>query len=871
MKTLSLLFAVAVLAISLHPAEALGADAPYNLLCEGKANPMGIDVIQPRFSWWVNEGLQAGYEIRVTTEGDVVWESGKVDGDASIWVEYEGKPLNSRRRYEWQVRTWNEKGAASEWSEPAWFEMGLLEQDEWRADWIGHPERTTLRSVPPVYLRKDFELEGGVKRARLYISARGIFEASLNGERVGEDIFAPGWTDYAKRNQYMSYDVTAMLKDGENAMGIILADGWHNGNLMWQGMKNWYGTDTSILAQLEIQTEAGAQLFICTDGTWKVATGPILESDFYNGEKYDARAEMDGWNQPGFDAKDWLPPRLETTPTGKLVAKVVEPVRRQEILKPVSMHQAPDGEWIYDFGQNLVGWVKITMQGDIRTTATLRYSEMLQADGSLYVENMRSAEVTDRYTFKDEEPVEWEPKFTFHGFRYLGVSGLLGGKGPGTVEAVVLNTDAPMTGEFSCSNPLLNQLQSNIVWGQKGNYLEVPTDCPQRDERLGWTGDAQVFVRTATYNMNVSPFFEKWMTDMRDAQLDNGLVPVIIPRLEEDGSSPAWSDAITICPTVIYERYGNERILRENFEAMKAWTEYQRENSHDLIFPKQGVWAGFGDWLAVDAPEPGAAPTPKRLIGTAYFAHGAHLVAEAAEVLGLPEEAKRYRALSEEVKAAFLREFVNADGRLKKETQTGYLLALGFDLLPDQWREPAVDILVEDIESRGWHLSTGFVGTGLLMPVLSKAGRNDVAYRVLLQETYPGWLYSIRQGATTMWERWNSYSHEDGFGDAGMNSFNHYAYGAVGEWMYSVIAGIDALKPGFKQILIRPQPGGGLTWAKGMLESPYGVISTNWTLEDGIFELEAVIPPNTSALVELPNGERQNVGPGEFQFRVELE
>jgi alpha-L-rhamnosidase len=421
-----------------------------------------------------------------------------------------------------------------------------------------------------------------------------------------------------------------------------------------------------------------------------------------------------------------------------------------------------------------------------------------------------------------------------------------------------------MAGEFACSNELLNQLQSNIVWGQRGNYFEVPTDCPQRDERLGWTGDAQVFVRTATFNMNVAPFFEKWMADMRDAQQPNGEFPHYAPRLDEKRSSAAWADAGVICPWVIYERYGNLQILADNFDAMRRWVDFQETSSKNLIRPN----TGYGDWLAIDAPKPGAAPTPKPLIGTAYFAHTANLVAKAAAALGRKTEAEHYAQLAGRIKAAFNREFVNADGRLIKETQTGYLLALGFDLLPESKREVAVAALIEDIKSRDWHLSTGFVGTGLLMPVLSKVGRNDVAYRILLQETYPGWLYSIRQGATTMWERWNSYTHTDGFGPVGMNSFNHYAYGAVGEWLYAVIAGIDAGAPGFKKILIQPQPGGGLTWAKGRLDSPYGVIATEWKLDGDNFTLAATIPANTTATVLLPNGERHEVGAGQHNFTV---
>lgn len=884
--TLALLLLMPVFA----QAAQTGLQAPQHLRCEHKPNPLGLDTPEPRLSWWVTDdrpnAVQSAYQVEVYTDESgqtLKWNTGKVESDESVGIVYAGPELGTGERLHWRVRTWDSHDEASPWSEMAWFEMALMEPNDWRAAWIGHPPRFTNRPQPAVYLREDLNLGASIKRARLYISARGIFEAQINGQPVSEDVFAPGWTDYSLRNQYMTYDVTSLLQEGENAVGLILADGWHNGNLKWAGSRNWYGDDTSVIAQMVIDLDGGERVFLATGSEWRVATGPIVESDFYNGEKYDARSELGDWSMPGYDESKWLAPRLEDADTGMLVAKVIQPVRRQEVLPAQSIRRADNGEWIFDFGQNIVGWTRLRARGKLGGSVQLRFAEMLNPDGTLYVDNLRSAEAVDRYTFaakgREEEGwnrkfhgnyEEWEPKFTFHGFRYAGITGLDYEPDAETLEAVVLNTDAPMTGEFECSNPLLNRLQSNIVWGQKGNYLEVPTDCPQRDERLGWTGDAQVFVRTATFNMEIQPFFEKWMADMRDAQQPNGQVPVIIPRLDDKGSSPAWSDAVTICPWTIYDRYGNERILAENLGAMADWVDYQESSSDDLIWPSKDAWGGFGDWLAIDAPTPGEAPTPKNLIGTAHFANSATLTAKAAEVVGDTNRAQHYRDLAERVRQAFRKEFVNRDGTLKKETQTGYLLALAFDMLEENQREKAVERLIADIESRGWHLSTGFVGTGLLMPTLSEVGRNDVAYRILMQETYPGWLYSIRQGATTMWERWNSYTHEDGFGPVSMNSFNHYAYGAVGEWMYSVIGGIDNIEPGFKKIRIRPLPGGGLNSARASLESPYGLISTSWNVKGQGFKLEATIPPNTTAVVELPDGKRHEVGSGHHSFHAEL-
>lgn len=829
-------------------------------------NPLGIDSRRPRFSWWVNDSranaMQSAWCIEITDGKGNKWNSGKRLGANSVDVEFDAVPFVSRERCTWRVKTWDGAGVESPWSEASSFEIGLLKAEDWQASWIGHPPRFTGRSVPPVYLRRDFVLDQAPAKARLYISARGLYETEINGKRIGNDAFVPGWTDYSKRNQYLSYDVTSALANGSNTIGIILADGWHNGYLKAPVQKNHYGNDTSVIARLEIETKDGKHFTLVTDDSWQAATGPILESDIYNGEKYDARAELGKWSSPGYKAANWLKPRIESPETGWLIAKVCEPVRPCETIKAKSVKRSPDGEWIFDFGQNLVGHARIHIAGKLARTVTLHFAEMLKPDGSLYLDNLRSAEATDRYTFKDDKPVTWEPRFTFHGFRYVGLSGIDTEPTVDSVEAVVLHTDAPKTGEFSCSIDLLNQLQSNIVWGQKGNYFEVPTDCPQRDERLGWTGDAQVFVRTATFNMNVAPFFEKWSADMRDSQMPDGQFPHFAPLIGtlRMSSSPAWADAGVICPWTIYERYGNTRILADNFEAMKRWVDYQEKTSKELIRPD----GGFGDWLAIGKQ------TPKPLIGTAYFAHTSKLLSQAAAVLGRDEDARHYADLSKQVADAFNREFVLPDGKLKTESQTGYLLALGFDLLPEAKRPAALKALLADLESNNWHLATGFVGTGLLMPVLSKSGCNDVAYRILLQETYPGWLYSIRQGATTMWERWNSYTKDKGFGDASMNSFNHYAYGAVGEWMYSVIAGIDAAEPGFRKILIQPQPGGGLTWAKGSLESPYGLISTDWKLQHGEFSLQVVIPTNTAATVRLPNGESHETGAGTHTFKARL-
>ncbi|MBC2593663.1 family 78 glycoside hydrolase catalytic domain [Ruficoccus amylovorans] len=870
----------ACLAPSLHA----GVDAPVHLRCEGQEGPLGIYPRSPRLSWQLadtgSDVRQSAYQVVVAysrenlDKGHFWWDSGKVISDQSVGVVYGGPEPEARQLYFWKVRVWDRSGNVSDWSEVATWETGLLGRGDWSARWITGHERDTAQSMPAVYYRTQFNIppagqEGDkVESARLYVSARGVFEGWINGQRVGEDYFAPGWTDYNIRNQYLTYDVTDALRKGENVLGFIVGDGWHNGYLMWgkHHRKNWYGEDTALLAQLVIRYQDGNEHIVATDENWLNRTGPIVSSDFYDGETYDARLELGNWSEPGYDAEGWWPCRLLQAPQVPMEAKRFGTVRQHETLKPVAVTRGEKGEWIYDFGQNMVGWVKLRVSGEEGDSVILRFAETLHPDGSLYTDNLRKAKVTDTYHFARAGTVEWEPHFTFHGFRYASV---WAAHEPESVEAVVMHTQLQPAGSIETSNPLVNRLQQNIVWSLRSNFLEIPTDCPQRDERLGWTGDAQVFIRTAIYNRDVKNFFEKWLTDLRDAQGKDGQFPNIAPRLNQKSSAAGWGDAGVICPWAIYQFYGDRRVLEENYEAMKAWVDFQERSSDNLIRPE----SGFGDWLALDKEDsrgPGDTATPRALVATAFFAHAADLVARTAEVLENERDKQHYSDLHERVRTAFQKEFISQGGRVSGDTQTAYVLALGFGLVPERLRETASGYLVDDIRARDWHLSTGFIGTGLLMPVLNEIGRNDVAYRLLLQETYPGWLYSVRQGATTMWERWNSYSHENGFARGGMNSFNHYAYGAVGQWLYAVVGGISPLDPGFKSILIRPVPGGDLTWAKTHYDCPYGRIETDWKVEGDTFTLKAIVPPNTSAVVELPDGRRETVGSGVHNYTCTL-
>ena len=860
-----------------------------DLKCEYLCNPVGIDEQAPRLSWRHDSSrrgaCQSAYRLVAASTPDLLetpdlWDTGMVKSDRCLDIPYAGPPLTSRQAVCWRVQVWDERNRRATWSQPAHFEMGLLRAADWRASWIGRPLESREGSQPCPHLRRSFSLTEQPVRARLYVTARGLFEAWINGCRVGHDLFAPGWTDYKQRIPYHVYDVTSLLQPGENALGAILGDGWFAGYLVWQNNHFIYGDQLSLLTQLELEYPDGRRESITSDASWKTAFGPILASDIYNGETYDARRELTGWTLPGFDDANWTPAETIPAPAAALVARRSLPVRAQEELPTQVQTEPAFGVHVFDLGQNMVGWARIKIRAPAGQTVTIRYAEMLQDDGTLYTVNLRSAKCTDTYICKGHGEEVFEPRFTFHGFRYVELTGLVEKPVPFDVTGVVLHSELPATGTFECSIPLVNRLQQNIEWGQKGNFLEVPTDCPQRDERLGWTGDAQVFIRTASFNRDVAAFFTKWSIDMADAQHADGALPHVVPDAIRDGGrgSAAWADAAVIIPWTVYLCYGDTRILERQYESMARWIEWQRSHSPGLI---NRNW-GFGDWLAIDIAEnnPGRAPTPRDLIATAYFARTAAIMADTAAVLGRRKDAIRYRTLARRVTAAFNHEFVTPSGRVAGDTQTGYLLALGFDLLPKAKQAHAVEQLVKDIENHHLHLSTGFVGTPLLAPVLSRFGRTDIAYRLLLQQSYPSWLYSILQGATTMWERWNSYTRDRGFGDAGMNSFNHYAYGAIGEWLYNTVAGIelDTAKPGYKHLIIRPQPptstkegeGGEMTWAKGELMTRYGKASCAWKRHGTRLSVKATIPPNTTATVILPGQKPREVTAGTYAFAASL-
>lgn len=840
-----------------------------NLRCAYKANPVGIDIQKPRFSWEMESTernlMQKSYRIRVAlNEKDLiggknlVWDSGIQESDQSNHLEYGGPDQISGTRYFWQIKVWDNKGRESPWSQVNYWETGLLNAADWKVDWVASmlPEDKKI-SQTAIHFRKDFAVSKKVAKARLYISSLGLYEAHINGKRVGDELFTPGWTSYNTRIQYQTYDVTNLVQAGDNAIGVLVGDGWYRGFIGWSSQRNFYGDQAGVIAQLEITYSNGKEEILGTDGSWKVNQGPILMSDIYNGEVYDARKNLGSWTMPGYDDSQWQQVRILDHSKAILIAPEGPPVRKIQEIKPVTVFTTPKGETVYDFGQNMVGWIRLKVNGQAGQQIHIQHAEVLDKYGNFYTENLRSAKASLSYTLKGGGDEIYEPHFTFMGFRYVKVEGIADPK-PEHLTGIVIHSDMPVTGDFECSEPLLNQLQHNIQWGQKGNFLDVPTDCPQRDERMGWTGDAQAFFTTAAYNMDVASFFAKWLKDLEADQSENGMVPHVIPNVlgKNAGGSTGWADVSTIIPWDMYVAFGDKRVLEQQYNSMKAWVKYMEDRTNE-----KGLWNTgfhFGDWLFYsrnDDRDGMSAITDKYLIAQAFYANSADILVKTATVLGKTEDKKYYEALSKKVKDAFVKEYLTGNGRLVSNTQTAYVLALKFNLLPENLRQQATERLVTNIEMYNNHITTGFLGTPYICDVLTNTGHLDKAYTLLEQKTYPSWLYPVTMGATTIWERWDGIKPDSTFQSESMNSFNHYAYGAIGNWMYRVVAGInpDEAQPGYKHIIIAPQPGGTLTTASANFHSMYGQISSKWVLDGQKINLEIRIPPNTYATIYLPD------------------
>ena len=700
---------------------------------------------------------------------------------------------------------------------------------------------------PATYFRNEFRIDKPVTRATLYATALGLVDMHLNGRRVSDDYFTPGWTDYNKRVYYRTYDVTKQVRNGVNALGAVLADGWFSGYLGFGGDRDLYGKYPRVRAQLHLEYADGSTADVATGPDWKAATGPMLEADFLKGETYDARLECPDWAEAGCDDIHWHDVVVGSDEVHPLLqAHPGPPVRAIQEFTAREITEPKPGVFVLNLGQNFAGVPRLKVSGKRGQKITLRFAERLNPDGTVYTVNLRSARATDTYICKGKGTEIWQPRFTFHGFQYIEVTGLNSKPSKDTVIGVALSSDTPVAGDFTCSDPMLNQLHNNIYWTQRANFIDIPTDCPQRDERMGWTGDAQVYVHTATLNTDVEAFFTKWLVDLDDGQRADGQYPCVAPCVVagNDGG-PAWADAGVICPWTIYEVYGDRRILERHYDNMKRFIEFCRQRSTPELLPPRNFHC-FGDWLSINAD------TPKDVIYTAYFAHCARLAGRAAAVLGKDSEAEAFEQMFVSIRDAFFRADVIADGRIKGDTQTCYALALAFDLVQGEQAKLAAKYLVEDIEKRGWHLSTGFIGTKHLLLVLSQIGRPDVAYRLLHNDTFPSWGFSIKQGATSIWERWDGWTPEKGFQDPGMNSFAHYSFGAVYQWMVENIGGIRSAAPSYKEIRIAPQPDAKLESAAVAYRSIRGLIATDWRDKDGKLLFNVTIPANATAEVALP-------------------
>ncbi len=836
----------------------------YDLQCEHRERPIDLPLRTPRFSWKLRSDLaetrQVSYRLRISEglrEGGLpVWDSGTVDSSESVLVTADIAALKPETAYFWDLAVTDSHGCMAAASST--FETGLGVWISPVGRWIsGDPAGVATEGLASPLMRKSFSLPAQVASARLFATAQGLYELTLNGNRVGEDWMTPGWTTYKKRLQYQTYDVTDLLADGENVLGASLGNGWFCGNLVWAGNRDLYGTERALLAELHVRFTDGTSLVVATDDSWKAGAGPTLMSELYHGETCDARLEPTGWDRPGYADASWTAVRCIEPVAAVPSPQETEPVRIHETLSPIGVITTPEGDVVLDFGQNITGFIRLTLDGTAGAEVTLHHAEVLDAVGNFYVANMRTAKNELRYLLKGNGPETWNPRFSFQGFRYVRVRAEGLSWKPEQFTACVLHTALRPTGRFSCSSPLVDQLFHNILWGQKGNFLDVPTDCPQRDERLGWTGDAQAFVRAACTNFDTARFFTKWLRDLAADQLPSGgvpfVIPAVLPATEESGhSSAAWGDAATICPWTIYRVYGDPQLLSDQYPSMRAWVDWITARGGD------GLWNTgfhFGDWLGLDAkPDSYVGATPTDLIATAFYAHSTQLVARAAVVLGKTEEAVLYGDLYARIIRRFRDEFVTPNGRLAAPTQTAHVLALHFDLLEEKDRPRAVSALAALVGEEDPALTTGFVGTPYLCHVLTRFGRHDLAGKLLLREKYPSWLYPVTKGATTIWEHWDGIREDGSFWSADMNSYNHYAYGAIGDWLYQAIAGIelDPETPAYRHFRIQPRPIDSLTRAEAEIETPYGSVKTSWKLEDGQFTLIVDVPANTTADVLLP-------------------
>ena len=820
--------------------------------------PMGVSPEGPiSFSWIATSqdkgASQSAYEVSVYRGMQRVWYSGVVKSDNSISVPYEGKLLPDTR-YSWVVRVWDNKGRVSNPATSTWH-TGLRAED-WQAELIGEADK-----IRPVNFRCQTTLSKKVKRATAYITSHGVYEAYINGKRVGDAYMTPGWTSYAKRLQYQAYDVTPLLQRGENVVAAVVAPAWYTG--MGVQLRGRVGTDVALMMQVNIEYTNGEKVVLATDESWAMSAtakaSGVVYSDIYHGGTIDARMIDDRWTTLSYaDDAGWEKARVLPIDKRALIATVNECVKSQKPIKPVKYIVTPKGEKVLDFGQNIVGWERAKLQGKAGDTIRIYHAETLDEKGNFYTINLRKAKATSTYIMAGGEKREFATTQTFYGFRYIKVDGVEGDLNLEDFEAVPVWSNFDNVGAFSSSNPLINQLQSNIWWGFHDNFLDIPTDCPQRDERLGWTGDAQVFFRTASFLGRVDTFFKKWFGDMRADQFEDGCIPRTLPRAfrgQNQRDACGWADAVTIIPWKHYMAYGDKQMLADNYAAMKKWVDYLIAKSRDNNY----LWVGgkhFGDWLFYSKPndpDGKSAVTSAHLVAQCFFAHSLDNMVHSAEVLGKVADVAYYADIAKKVRLAYQNEYVTPNGLVSSDTQTAYVLALHFDMLPENLRKQAAERLVNNIKRYKYHITTGFLGTPYICEELTRYGYSDVAYRLLLQEGCPGWLYQVKMGATTIWERWDSIRKDGTIPDNGMNSLNHYSYGSIGDWLYRSAVGIQEAAAGYKRIVIKPHAGGNFENMKASTITPYGKVAAAWKAKENVLtELVVEIPFNTTAEVYVP-------------------
>lgn len=848
------------------------------MLTEFMHSPIGIDCV-PRFTWKIEgtSALQVGFELTVYNESGKAVYTQKEPSQASVCVVYSGDKLEARTRYFWNVKVFFDDSTEFV-SDMACFETGLMDEGFSGAKWIIQNGTDIDKDKSAPMFRKEFEIAKTPVRARLYATAAGLYDAYVNGSAVDNSILNPARSEYQKHLMYQTFDVTQLIKTGKNVVGTVLGRGWYIG-----ACSSYGGIYPAFVAKLVITFEDGSEQVIATDSSWKYCTdGPILFNDIFDGETYDAQREKDGWSTAGYDDSAWneaFETKREFLNIGEPISQLSGLVKPMLTLKAVELTQPENGVYIYDFGQNLAGVVRVKLKGKKGTTVTLRHAEFLNDSdsksrgcdgkkGTLYTANLRSAKATDKYILKGDENGEiYSPRFTFHGFRYVEITGVDEPLALEDVEADALYSEMKVTGDITLSSDIHNRLFQNAMWGQRGNFLSTPTDCPQRDERMGWTGDAQVFAGTACYNMDTALFYEKYLLDMVDCQKDNGAYSDVAPGATRKDYSNAgnggWADAGIIIPWVIYHRYNDKRPIERNYDSMCRYIEF-------LVNKSNGTWVNkdsfYGDWLSMNEE------TPKSVTDTAYSAYSCRLMAEMAAVIGKTDDSNKFNEYADKFAAAWCKNFLCEDGKTTCDTQTSYVLGLYFGIIPDAMKEAAVKNLVRRIAENSNKITTGFLGVSYILPVLCDYGYADVALGLFEQREYPSWIYPVLQGATTIWERWNSYTIDKGFGDAGMNSFNHYSFGSVAEWMYKYLAGIRTADGAnaFKRILLKPIIAGSIESVSAEYDSFYGKIKSGWSRENDEVTYNCTVPCNTTATLVLPDGSETLLRAGEHQFTFKI-